>query len=793
MRLEGVEIRKILLLAGGLASLHAIFLLLPLDPGVNAILFLANLVALVGGAIHARSLPKRGLYAYVSGYVALEAIVAGVCGEPLLFFLIGLLYVGLFSRPKLLGFLGAFTFSVLFVSPYWFQTTLLLSLLYAVGVHVYERRENRFLFASFVVGFLLLFSIVFPLLYLMLQSQPQTLLVRLKESPFLEALLNSFGTATATTLIVLLFGVPLAYAMVRLEFRGKEVIDSLIDLPILIPQSVAGIALLVLLGPKTPVGEFLEERFGISIAGSHLGIIACQLFVSSPFLVRSAMNGFERVSVQIENVSRTLGASPLSTFFRVSLPLASRAIFYGAILTWARAISEAGSLMVLAYHPFTISIYTFDVFVQYGLQEAQPIAVLLVIICLWSFIVLRWLKRTPLGLMRRFRGRQLLKPFLTPEVQTASRPFVASTPMPPGATSRPSAEPMVKLRGVSQRFGDFSLGPLSLDIFKGEYFFILGPCGAGKTVLLETIAGLHIPKEGTVWLDGREVTYVPPEKRGIGFVYQTYHLFPHLSVWENVAYGLRYRKLKPEEIEGRIRTVAQILGIEDLLHRPSPEGLSGGESQKVALARALAIKPKLLLLDEPLHSLDYYSRQGVMETLKRINRELGVTMIHVTHDYTEAATLADRVAVMREGRIVQVGTPEEVFRRPKDKFVAEFLGVENLLEAVCCGPEDGRAVLEVGGLRLRAEEICPSRGRVHLCIRPEEVLLSKRPLEGGNVFKARVSELLDQVFSVRATLLTNGIRLVAMIPRATFLALGVSVGDEVYIRLPESSIHILEG
>jgi len=160
---------------------------------------------------------------------------------------------------------------------------------------------------------------------------------------------------------------------------------------------LAGIALLVLLGAKTPVGQFLKEHGGIEVSGSLVGIVACQVFVSSPFLVRSAINAFHDMGPAVENVSRTLGASPASTFLRVSLPLAAGAIFNGAILTWARAISEAGSLMVLAYHPFTVSVYTYDVFVQYGISEARPAAVLLVIVCLWGFLVLRWLRGTRLG------------------------------------------------------------------------------------------------------------------------------------------------------------------------------------------------------------------------------------------------------------------------------------------------------------------------------------------------------------------------------------------------------------
>ena len=290
------------------------------------------------------------------------------------------------------------------VTPYWLQSFILLSLLCTGLFELYRHRHQRFQMVTFTLGCLLILIIFLPLLYLVVQSSPQTLLITFKGSDFQRALLISVASATITTLVVLVGGVPLAYTMTRMEFRGKRLIDSLIDLPILIPQTVAGIALLVFLGPKTPFGEFLQTRFGISIAGSLFGIVAAQIFVSAPFLIRGAMNAFDNVSPKLEHISRTLGVSPTKTFFRISLPLAAGGIFNGCILTWSRAISEVGSLMVLAYHPFTVSIFTYDTFTQYGLEEAQPVAILLVIICLWIFIALRWIHQHPLKLSLRTNG-----------------------------------------------------------------------------------------------------------------------------------------------------------------------------------------------------------------------------------------------------------------------------------------------------------------------------------------------------------------------------------------------------
>jgi len=201
----------------------------------------------------------------------------------------------------------------------------------------------------------------------------------------------SISSSVVSTVIILLFGVPLAYIMARKDFASKPLVDALIDLPIIVPQTAAGIALLVLLGPKTPIGSFFHTYFGISFSGSFSGIVACQVFVSSPFLIRSAIHAFESVNTKLENISRSLGAGPVKTFFKISLPLASAGIFNGCILTFSRAVSEAGSLMIVAYRPTTIPVMLNDVFLQYGVREAAPITVVFVIICIWSFIALKWI------------------------------------------------------------------------------------------------------------------------------------------------------------------------------------------------------------------------------------------------------------------------------------------------------------------------------------------------------------------------------------------------------------------
>jgi len=365
----------------GLAALHVAIALAGVDIGVNVAIALANLFALMRARESAEAKGEPGLLVFAAGYGVLVALLLGVARSPLLFVTFAFLYAGAFHVPLLLGYVAIVMLSLVFASPYWVQVAVLLAIPHTIACQVRRRGGDGFAFGAFTVGFVLLAAVVLPIFYLVFQSAPQTLSETARDVDFQRALATTCWTASVSTALVLVLGVPLAYGMARLDFRGKDLIDSLIDLPILIPQSVAGLALMVVFGPKTPVGEFFETRFHLSVSGSALGIIACQVFVSSPFLIRAALNAFGQMDRRLENASRTLGASALATFFRVSIPLSAPAIFDGCILTWARAVSETGSLMVVAYRPLTVGTLSFDTFTQYGLEEARPVAVLLVLVC----------------------------------------------------------------------------------------------------------------------------------------------------------------------------------------------------------------------------------------------------------------------------------------------------------------------------------------------------------------------------------------------------------------------------
>ncbi len=371
---------------------HLLFLRGIFDSGTNAILLMANLLFAYNGISVYKKSSLNKLVLYLLGYLLIFIFIFGLAKSPLLFTLFIILYSSLFFAPRFLAYLSILAISIVFFTPYWLQLFILAGLLYAFSFEIYKKTCSKFFTVLFLLGSVILIFILFPVIYFSLQSAPQNIIGVFKNKEFQGALMNSLVTASASTLIILIFGVPLAYVMARVDFKGRRLIDSLIDIPILIPQTVAGVMLLILLGPKSPLGEFIYKNCNLAIAGGYLGIIAAQVFVSSPFLIRSSIDAFQGVDPQLEDLGRTLGSSGFKTFWRVSLPLAAGGIFNGCILAWARALSEVGSLMVVAYRPLTAPVYLYDQFIQWGLGETQPIAILLVIICLWAFVSLRWLR-----------------------------------------------------------------------------------------------------------------------------------------------------------------------------------------------------------------------------------------------------------------------------------------------------------------------------------------------------------------------------------------------------------------
>jgi molybdopterin-binding protein len=347
---------------------------------------------------------------------------------------------------------------------------------------------------------------------------------------------------------------------------------------------------------------------------------------------------------------------------------------------------------------------------------------------------------------------------------------------------------MIAIKNLKVDLGDFLLQNINLEINSGEYFIILGPTGAGKTVLLEAIAGLYPVLEGEVWIEGREIARLNPEKRRIGIVYQDYSLFPHLSVEENIAFGLKLRKCPKASIKEKVNDIAEIVGVTHLLER-KPQTLSGGEQQKVALARALVTEPEVLLLDEPLSALDPETKEMMQQELREVHRRTKVTIIHVTHDFEEAIALGERVAVLNNGCIAQIGTPEEILRQPNSEFIAHFALSRNIFTGEAEKGEDGHACVDVGGIKLRV--ITESRGKVRLSLRPEDIIISKEPLHSTarNCFEGVVSDIAHRGAVVYVTVNVPP-NFICLITRQSFEELGLREGVRAWITFKASAVHV---
>lgn len=372
--------------------------------------------------------------------------------------------------------------------------------------------------------------------------------------------------------------------------------------------------------------------------------------------------------------------------------------------------------------------------------------------------------------------------------------------LPNPASAAPATLPAAaEFVEVSRRFGTVTaLDRVSLRVRRGEFFSLLGPSGCGKTTLLRLLAGLDWPDAGEIHLGGRPTTNLPAHLRPVNTVFQSYALFPHLSVWENVAFGLRMKRVPAAELEQRVRAALALVQISDLRER-RPAQLSGGQKQRVALARALVNEPEVLLLDEPLGALDLGLRRRLQSELKVLQRRLGITFIYVTHDQEEALAMSDRVGILRAGRLEQVGTPPDLYEHPRTRFVAEFLGACNLITARRTTlNRGGRVALEtpLGQLWVSAADLQPERCTVTLAVRPEKIQLAPAGLPAGDDPDARLTgQVRDIVYAGAET--QYQVEVAGQILRVQTLnaAVGgspISVGDRVTIRVPPPAPRVLE-
>lgn len=351
---------------------------------------------------------------------------------------------------------------------------------------------------------------------------------------------------------------------------------------------------------------------------------------------------------------------------------------------------------------------------------------------------------------------------------------------------------MIYLNNVTNDWdGIFSLKDITLHVMRGEYFVILGPTGAGKTLLLEIIGGIHLLQRGHIFLDGKEVTHAPPEQREVGFLYQDYSLFPHLSVEKNIEYGLRVRRVPPEVRMKKIKDLMDMLNIPHLRGR-DPTTLSGGEQQKVAMARALAIDPRILLLDEPFSAIDENAKSQLITDMKELHHKEGITVIHVTHNQDEAMILADRIGIMMDGRIVQVGTAQDIFYKPLTREIAEFVKIENIWEGEVISKKSDEITIRVDGVRVVAiSHLFEVGDMVRVIIRPEEIVIGKGETSARNMLQGTITSLTMLGFLYRVVV-DCGVPVVVSITKHSVEALNLEIGKEITLFFKATAIQVIK-
>jgi len=346
---------------------------------------------------------------------------------------------------------------------------------------------------------------------------------------------------------------------------------------------------------------------------------------------------------------------------------------------------------------------------------------------------------------------------------------------------------MLEIKNISKKYKDFNLNDINFSVESGEYFVLLGESGAGKSLILEIIAGLITPDDGKVLLNSNDITNQKIQKRNIGLVFQDYAVFPHLTVYENIAYPLRSKKLNKSEINNKVVEFANKTGIASLLKR-KPNTLSGGELQRVSLARTLALEPNCLLLDEPLSSLDIQLRNELQQLLRKLHNE-GITIVHVTHNFDEAVALANKVGIIKNGKIVQTGTPKEVFHNPKSKFVANFTGIKNFYNAVIKSKEIVILENNVEIVYISGKD----KGAGIVMFRSEDIVLSINKPDSSmcNNLHGKVLEMIPTKFGMEI-IIDIGVKISALITQKSVDRLQLSVNKYVWISIKASAIRFID-
>ena len=451
------------------------------------------------------------------------------------------------------------------------------------------------------------------------------------------ALVVSVEGATISLFIGVAGGIPLAYVLAHRRGWLSEAVGVVVQLPLAVPPLISGILLIYIAGPYTFLGQLSGER----LTQTMYGVVIAQSFTSAPFLIVVARSAFRAVDPSLGDVAATLGHGPLARFLRVDVPAASDGLRTGMILMWLRAFGEYGTVVVLAYHPYSLPVYVDNLFSSGPLSLAEAPTILAFGVAALAIVAVR--VRLPARARRR----------------------PAPAPLPPGSTP-----PTPTGFDIDVTVGTFRLRVAHPE--SAHRLAVVGPSGSGKSVTLRVLAGLLGPDAGTVTYGGADVSRTVPERRGLGYVPQGFSLIPGRTVWQQAVFGVHADP-------GRAAWWLATLHLDGLLDR-LPEQLSGGQRQRVSLARALAGDPRVVLLDEPFSALDAPVRAELRRELRRLQREVNLSTVLVTHDPEEAAMLADEILVVSEGRLLQSGSCRDVYQRPASAEIGHLLGIDNLFE-----------------------------------------------------------------------------------------------------------------
>ncbi|MFE9331787.1 ABC transporter permease [Streptomyces sp. NPDC006925] len=608
--------------------------------------------------------------------------------------------------------------------------------------------------ALLATGFLLV-----PLLGILARTQWGALGSHLGSEGVIDAVRLSLLVSVGALALSLVLGVPLAWLLARVDFPGKALVRSLVLLPMVLPPTVGGVALLLGFGRRGLLGPWLEDSFGVVLPFHTSGAVVAATFVSMPFLVISLEGTLAGLRPAYEETAASLGAGPLRVFGTVTLPLVAPGLAAGAALTWARALGEFGATITFAGNlPESTQTLPLQVYLllQNEPEAATSVSLLLLAIAMAVLIGLRG-RWTGAGGSPSAGGRPRRRPGrrgrLAEEAPQAA-PVPGGTPAPgtgdpgtgvPGSPGVPGAREPGAFPDPGSRAGTWPLHArvtgfteLTLEAAPGTTVAVVGPNGAGKTTLLRALLGLTPRARAELALGDSEVGSLPPHRRGVAWVPQDGALFPHLTALSNTAYGLRAQGVGRAEALRRAQEWLSRLGVGHLAHR-RPGQLSGGQAGRVALARALAARPRLLLLDEPLAALDQTTRAQVRHTLRGHLSGFGGVCMLVTHDPVEAVSLADRVLVLEDGRALQDAPPAEVTRHPRSPWVARMLG-RNALPGT--GTGGSTLDLDDGGTLVAADPV-PEGAAVLAVIAPEAVALHRERPHGSprNVRRGTVREI----------------------------------------------------